>query len=187
MDIASLFLLALALSVDCFAVAVGGSLSMRRLYWRQILRVATVFGLFQAGMLVVGWLSGYTIAGFIEGYDHWVAFGLLVLVGVRIIRESLESDRDGATQTDITRGKALVFLSIATSIDSLAVGLGLGFVDGQLLLAALLIGGVTFAITVIGFMVGNRLGLAMGRWAGLVGGVVLIGIGFRILLPELLG
>ncbi len=160
---------------------------MRTLYRRQVLRVAIAFGLFQAGMLIAGWLSGHTIAGYIEGYDHWVAFGLLLIVGVRMIRESLEADLGGAKGMDMTRGKTLIVLSVATSIDSLAVGLGLGFLGAQLLLAAVLIGGVAFAATIVGFAVGKRLGMSLGKWAGLAGGIVLIGLGLRILLPELLG
>jgi len=153
---------------------------------RQVLRVSLSFGLFQAGMLILGWLLGQTIVDTIESFAHWVAFGLLALVGARMIWESLHSDEDDAKRTDITKGIALLTLSIATSIDSLAVGLSLAFLESRLLIAAISIGSVAFLFTAAGFYFGRRIGSLFGRWAEVLGGVVLIGLGLRILLTEVL-
>ena len=186
MDLASILLTALGLSMDCFAVAVAGSLSMRVLARSQVLRAALSFGAFQAGMLLLGWVAGRTVVDIIEGFDHWVAFGLLLLVGSRMIYEGLESGGEGRRRVDVTRGKALLVLSVATSIDALAVGLSLAFLRARIVLASTLVGGVAFLVTATGFLIGRRIGGSLGRWADLIGGVVLIGIGVRILLDHLL-
>jgi len=159
---------------------------MRSLSHRQVLRVSMSFGLFQAGMLVLGWLAGQTIVDIIEHFDHWVAFGLLSLVGVRMLWEALHSHEDGRQRTDITRGLALLTLSLATSIDALAVGLSLAFLDSRLVVAAIAIGSVAFLFTAAGFYSGSRMGRLLGRWAEVLGGTVLIGIGLRILLTHIL-
>jgi putative Mn2+ efflux pump MntP len=185
MDLATLLLTALGLSMDCFAVAVAGSLLMSTVSHRQVLRASSSFGLFQAGMVGLGWLAGRTIVDVIEGYDHWIAFALLFLVGSRMIYESLESHDGSRRQVDITSGAALIVLSVATSIDALAVGVSLGFLRSGILRASLVIGAVAFLVTGTGFSLGRRVGAAMGRWAGIAGGVVLIGIGVRILVTHL--
>ena len=135
-------------------------------------------------MLIVGWLLGQTVVGIIESYDHWVAFGLLLLIGAKMLRESLQSE-DDHERTDITRGVALLTLSVATSIDSLAVGLSVAFLGSGLLIVAPVIGSITFGISAAGFYVGRSVGSALGRRAEAIGGVVLIGIGLRILLTHL--
>ena len=182
----SIVLIALSLSMDCLAVSVAGSISMQRITTRQLLRASISFGAFQAGMLVLGWLAGQTIVDLIEAYDHWAAFGLLSLVGGRMIWESVRSEESEGKQVDITRGLALLTLSVATSIDSLAVGLGLAFLGSRVFLAAVVVGGVTFAVSAAGFYMGRRVGGWLGRWADLIGGLVLIGLGLRILLTEIL-
>jgi len=185
-DLLSILLIAVSLSLDCFAVAVGGSISMQSLNHRQVLRVSLSFGLFQAGMLVLGWLAGNTIVDIIESFAHWVAFALLILVGARMLWESFHSDQADRQRTDITKGLALITLSVATSIDSLAVGLSLAFLESRLLIAAIAIGSVAFLFTATGFYFGRRIGILLGRWAEVLGGIVLIGIGLRILLTHVL-
>jgi putative Mn2+ efflux pump MntP len=171
--------------MDCLAVSIAGSISMQSLSSRQVLRVSFAFGFSQAAMLVLGWLAGQTVVDIVENYDHWVAFGLLALVGARMIWESFGSDEDPRQRTDITKGLALLTLSVATSIDSLAVGLSLAFLESRLLIAALIIGSVTFVISAAGFYSGRRIGGSLGRWAEAIGGIVLIGIGLRILLTHI--
>jgi len=144
------------------------------------------FGLFQAGMLTLGWLAGHTIVDIIESFAHWMAFGLLSLVGARMLWESSHSDEDDRQRTDITKGLALLTLSVATSIDSLAVGLSLAFLESRLLVAAIAIGSVAFLFTATGFYFGSRIGRLLGRWAEVLGGIVLIGLGLRILLEHFL-
>ena len=185
-DLFSIVLIAVSLSLDCFAVSVAGSISMRTVSRSQVLRVALAFGLFQAGMLVIGWQVGQAVVDIIETFAHWLAFGLLALVGARMIKESLESDDEDHPGTDITRGFALLSLSVATSIDSLAVGLSLGFLESRLMLAAVTIGSVAFLFTAGGFYFGERIGSLLGRRAEVVGGIVLIGLGIRIVVTEIL-
>jgi putative Mn2+ efflux pump MntP len=184
-DLLSILLIAVSLSLDCFAVAIAGSISMRSVTHRQVLRVSTSFGLFQAGMLVLGWLLGQTLVDIIESFAHWVAFGLLALVGLRMVKESLESDEDDE-RTDISKGFALLSLSVATSIDSLAVGLSLAFLESGLPVAAIAIGSVAFLFTAGGFYFGRRIGSLFGRRAEVIGGIVLIGLGIRIVLTEVM-
>jgi len=185
MDPATLLLTALGLSMDCFAVAVGGSLLMPSLARPQVLRAACCFGIFQAGMAGLGWLGGRTIVGVIEDFDHWIAFALLFLVGSRMIYESYQSHDGSSRRVDVTSGATLIVLSVATSIDALAVGVSLGFLGSGIFRASLVIGMVAFLVTGIGFSLGRRVGAATGRWAGIAGGLVLVGIGVRILITHL--
>jgi putative Mn2+ efflux pump MntP len=185
-DLLSILLIAVSLSLDCFAVAVAGSISMPNVTRQQVLRVSFSFGFFQLAMLVVGWLLGQTLVDIVESFAHWVAFGLLVLVGARMIWESFESDENGRKSADISKGLALLGLSIATSIDALAVGLSLAFLESRVLIAAIAIGSVAFLFTAAGFYFGKRIGGLLGRRAEVVGGIVLIGLGLRILLIEII-
>jgi putative Mn2+ efflux pump MntP len=184
-DLASVLLIGLGVSMDCLAVAIAGSVSMGRVSLRQALRASLAFGVFQAVMLALGWLAGRTIVDIIEGVDHWVAFGLLTLVAGRMLWEARRADEE-REKVDITRGLTLLTLSVATSIDSLAVGLTLGFLEFSILSAALIIGCVTFLVSAAGFLAGRSVGTAHGRWAEIVGALVLLGIGLRILLTDLL-
>jgi manganese efflux pump family protein len=184
MDLISLVFIALSLSADCFAVSICGSACLRRPSRLQILRTALAFGFAQFIMPVIGWIAGRTIVNMISEYDHWVAFALLALVGGRMIWES--RSRDGQSDnTDITRGVTLLTLAIATSIDALAVGLSFALLDTGIIQAGLIIGVIAFGITVFGFWLGSRAGELLGSRAKLVGGLVLIGIGARILLTHL--
>lgn len=185
MDLLSILLIGVGLSMDCLAVAIAGSMSRQSPSHVRVLRLSLSFGLFQAGMLVLGWVAGRTIVEIIETYDHWVAFGLLSLVGARMIWESFRAEDHKAQRTDITKGIALLTLSLATSIDALAVGLSLAFLESRILLAAPVIGSITFLITGAGFYIGREVGSRLGRWAEILGGLVLIGIGLRIVLTHI--
>ena len=186
MEFLSIFLIALGLAADCFAVAFSGSITMRNLSFLQVFRASLSFGIFQALMPILGWLAGRTVVELIAGYDHWVAFVLLALVGGRMIRESLRS-RDGRREnTDITRGLLLLTLSVATSIDALAVGLAFAFMKINIVVAGSTIGVVAFVATAIGFLSGRKAGQLIGRRAEAIGGLILIGIGLKILLEHIL-
>lgn len=184
MDLVAIPLVAVGLSMDCLAVAIAGSISMQSSTLPQVLRISLAFGLFQFGMLVGGWYAGNTVVEVVEAYDHWIAFGLLLLVGARMVWEAIRGEEQGAKRTDITKGIPLLTLSIATSIDSLGVGLSLAFIETEVWLAALIVGSVCFLITAAGFYTGRRIGSWLGRWADAIGGLVLIGIGARILLTH---
>lgn len=184
-DFLSILLIAIGLSADCFAVALGGSISMKTLSRLQIFRVSLAFGLFQALMPVLGWLAGQTLVKIIADYDHWVAFILLAIVGGRMIWESFRSEESRSENADITKGVLLLTLSVATSIDALVVGLSFAFLEISIITASLTIGTVALVVTAIGFLLGRKLGSLIGRRAEALGGVVLIGIGLRILLTHI--
>lgn len=184
LDILSILLIALALSADCFAVALGGSIAMKTISAIQISRTALTFGIFQATMPVLGWLAGKTILDLIAGYDHWVAFILLTLAGGRMIWGSFRTTN--AQRADITDGALLLTLAIATSIDALAVGLTFAFLRLNIPVACVTIGIVTCGITVAGFILGRKTGKLLGKRAELFGGLILIGIGIRTLLSHTL-
>jgi len=182
----SVLLIALGLSADCFAVAVSASVFMTAVSPLQILRTSFAFGLFQAVMPILGWLAGRTVVDLIAEYDHWVAFVLLVAIGGRMIWESFHSRGSKHEQIDITKGFILLTLSVATSIDALAVGLSFAFLRVDIALASLTIGITAFVVTAIGFFLGRKAGNLIGRRAEAIGGMILIGIGLRIILAHML-
>ncbi|MDM8001134.1 MAG: manganese efflux pump MntP family protein [Dehalococcoidia bacterium] len=186
LDPVSVLFIALGLSADCFAVALGFSISAKRIIFPQMLRVCLAFGSAQALMPVLGWLGGRTLVDLISDYDHWVAFGLLLFIGGRMIWESLHSKEGEMPKRDISKGLPLLTLAFATSIDALAVGLSFAFISVNIALAALTIGVVCFLITGAGFVAGSRASHVMGERAEVAGGIILIGIGLRILLTHLL-
>lgn len=183
-DFLSILLLAVGLSADCFAVALGLGVSSRKA--SLVLRVAIAFGVFQTVMSLAGWLAGKTFVDLIAAYDHWVAFGLLVLVGGRMLWESFHEEAE-EMKLDITRWWVLLTLSVATSIDSLAAGLSFALIRADILFASVTIGVTALLITLIGFMLGSRAGKLLGKRAELVGGLILIGIGIRVVVEHLVG
>ena len=185
-DFLSIFLIAIGLSADCFAVALSGGISNVNHSWPRILRVSFSFGLFQALMPVIGWLAGIIVVEFIADYDHWVAFALLTIVSGRMLWESFRPERSEEKEVDITKGLLLITLSIATSIDALAVGLSFAFLNVNIPMASVTIGVVAFLVTTIGFMVGKRASKIIGKRAEAIGGLILLAIAFRILLSHIL-
>ncbi len=180
----SLIMVALGLSADCFAVALGSSTAGAGYSRLQIIRVAVVFGFFQALMALIGWGLGRTVVDFITNFTHWIAFGLLVLIGAKMLREAFSREESEKTH-DISRGWILFTLAVATSLDALAVGLAFSFDGVNIWLAISLIGSFTSVVTGIGFLAGRKVGQIFGKRAELLGGLILIGIGVRILLEQL--
>lgn len=185
LGIISILIIAIGLSMDCFAVALGAGLSLGKISKIQVLRLALSFGSFQAVMPVIGWLVGRTVIDYVAPYDHWVAFGLLAVIGGHMLWEFFEK-KEKTEAVDVTRGVRLLILSIATSIDSLAVGLSFAFLNVNIWVAVAIIGLVAFIVTAVGVIIGRKVGQLIGRWAELAGGIILIGIGLRILLSHLL-
>ncbi len=178
--------IALALAMDAFAVSLGLGLSLRPATGGQTLRLAFSFGLSQFVMLVLGWAAGERIVHYISRFDHWVAFALLLGVGGKMIFESLKPEEDAQAQrADPTRGLSLFVLSVATSLDSLAIGLSLGTLRAAIVFPAVVVGIVAFIMTMLGMKIGPAVGKVIGRRAGLLGGAVLILIGIRILSEHL--
>ena len=182
----TVLLIAIGLAADCFVVALGGSISRRNLSFLQVGRVALSFGVFQGVMPVLGWLAGLTVVNLVADYDHWVALALLGFVGGKMLWESFRSGDGQNEKADITRGWLLLTLSVATSIDALAVGLTFAFVIVNILLAGLTIGIIAFAGSIIGFQLGKKAHSLIGKRAEVIGGLILIGIGIKIVLEHVL-
>ena len=185
MGILTLPLIAVGLAMDAMAVAVGLSLRIRWHSPRQFFRLSFHFGLFQFMMPLIGWFAGERLQRWIAPVDHWVAFGLLALIGAKMIRESLGGREEPAGMGDPTRGRWLVLLDVATSIDALAVGVSLPLITSHIFTAALIIGLVAASLTLAGMYFGNRIGAGRARWLEIAGGVILIGIGLKILIQHL--
>ena len=186
MDAITLTGLALALAMDAFAVALGTGAVLSRLTGRHLFRLGFHFGLFQALMPVIGWLAGLTIIQWVEAWDHWIAFSLLAIIGGRMVYEAF-SDEEKANDRDPTKGLSLVLLSIATSIDALAVGFSLSVIGVSIWMPALVIGLVAGVLTIVGMLLGGRIGDRWGSRVEIFGGLVLIAIGIKILIEHLSG
>ena len=183
MGLAELFFVAVGLSMDAFAVAVGKGLGMRRLDMRHAAIIALFFGGFQALMPVLGWLLGSAFAQYVAALDHWIAFVLLALIGANMIREALKKEEE--TLNDSFSVKVMLPLAVATSIDALAVGVTFAFLSVSIVPAILLIGVTTFALSAAGVKIGNVFGAKYKSKAELAGGIALILIGTKILIEHL--
>ncbi len=184
MDTAATILIAIGLAMDAFAVSISGGVGLQEGGHRWPLVAGTVFGGFQAGMPVLGWLGGTAIAGFLGFYGPWIAFLLLVLIGGKMLLEAVRGDEN--VRFANLSAATILLLAVATSIDALAVGVSLAILDTPILLPAAIIGIVTFAFSAAGVVLGRSIGRIAGRNAGVIGGVILIGIGLQILLEHLL-
>lgn len=185
MELLTLIGIAVGLAMDAFAVSIAVGLTLRQVSLRQTFRLSYHFGLFQALMPILGWLAGRSIEPWIAPFDHWVAFGLLAAIGGKMIYEALTGDAGERAARDPTRGASLVVLSVATSIDALAVGLSLAVLGVDIWYPALVIGLVALTFTAAGLHLGKRFGALLGRRMEIVGGVILVAIGLRVLLEHL--
>jgi putative Mn2+ efflux pump MntP len=186
MDLLTPSLVGIGLSMDCFAVslALGSTIKTRLLYAASL--IALCFGVFQAVMTLIGWGAGVSVIMLISSYDHWVAFILLAIVGGKMVWEGI-SGEDHEGPIDSIRLYPLIILSIATSIDALAVGVSFGVLQTAILLPAVIIGIVCFGISFSGVMLGERLETVLGDKMEVLGGVILILIGVKILYEHMTG
>jgi putative Mn2+ efflux pump MntP len=186
LSILEILFIAIGLSMDAFAVSlcaattehVDGPRAEFRLWWH--------FGLFQALMPILGWFAGTTVSQFIEPIDHWIAFGLLAFVGARMVQSGLNPEAE-TFATNPTRGRTMVMLAIATSIDAMAVGLSLAFLNVTIWYPSIIIGIVTGSLSYLGIRLGRILGEKFGERMEIIGGIILILIGLRILIEHLIG
>jgi len=189
MSLFEIIVMAIALAMDCFTISIVSGVILKKRLWSTILRMSFLFGLFQAGMPFIGWLCTSYFAHYIEAYDHWIAFSLLAFLGIKMIRESFSEEeehhfnpRNLGTQ---------IALAVATSIDALAVGISFACMGyrtlGDMLLPLVIIGVASFVFSVIGNLLGIRFGASISRRLKpeLLGGVILILIGVKILLSHL--
>ena len=185
MEPITLLFIAIALAMDAFAVALAAGVVLHPVSKRQLFRLGFHFGLFQGMMPVLGWLAGLSVQSLISAYDHWIAFGLLSFVGGKMIYEAFDHEEE-KERSDPTRGATMVMLSVATSIDALAVGLSLAVIGVDIWTPALVIGITAAVLTVIGMLLGGRIGMIWGKRVEVIGGCVLISIGLKILIEHLL-
>lgn len=188
MGVTELILIGIGLSMDAFAVAVCKGLNMRKVNYKQTFIIALFFGGFQAIMPLIGWVLGKQFEQYITSIDHWIAFGLLLLIGGKMIWEVFKEDEEEgcscacAVKFDL---KELFILAIATSIDALAVGITFAFLKLNIWMPISLIGVITFGLSIVGVMIGNKFGERYKSKAELAGGIILILIGLKILLEHL--
>lgn len=178
-----ILLIAVSLALDAFSVSIAGGMKVRGARHLYALRVAAFFGFFQAAMPVFGFVLGEAMKSFITGVDHWIAFGLLGIIGINMIREALSDEKE--ERKNLLDINTLIFLAIATSIDALVVGITLSLIKIPFLLSISIIGFVTFIICFLGFLFGEKLGARFGRRIEVLGGLVLITIGIKILIDHL--
>lgn len=183
MSYLELFVIAVGLSMDAFAVSICKGLSVRRLRPRHNLICGLYFGGFQALMPVIGWLLGRQFESLIKSIDHWIAFALLVLIGANMIREAVKNEEENLNDSFLP--KTMLPLAVATSIDALAVGVTFAFLDVSIVPAVSMIGATTFILSAVGVKIGNVFGAKYKSKAELVGGIVLIAMGVKILIEHL--
>lgn len=183
MELFEILVIAIGLAMDAFAVSVCKGLSMKKIDWKKAIIIAVYFGTFQALMPVFGYFLGSSFSAFVQKVDHWIAFILLSIIGVNMIKESTDDELE--KRNDNVDFKTMVVLAIATSIDALAVGVTFAFFEVNILLAISIIGIITFILSIFGVIIGNKFGDKFQNKAELTGGIILIIIGLKILLEHL--
>lgn len=182
MNLASTVALALAMSADAFAAAVGKGTALRKPRWSEALRTGLIFGVIEAITPLIGWALGYAAADHVKAWDHWIAVTLLGVLGIRMVWKALQAPDEAAEEKPSRHGFWLLAITgFATGIDAMAVGVGLAFLEVSILPVAAAIGLATFLMVTLGVMVGRLLGNVAGRWAESMGGVMLVAIGSFIL------
>ncbi|MFH1941878.1 MAG: manganese efflux pump MntP family protein [bacterium] len=184
MDPITIFFIAVGLAMDAFAVSVASGFAIRPFRFRHAFRIALFFGAFQAIMPLLGWALGSRVKEHIQKIDHWAAFGLLFLIGMRMIYESMKMESN-PKRIDLLHLPVLFLLSVATSIDAFAVGITLALLKTTIITPRFIIGSVTFILSLIGVIIGDRFGHFFERKIEIAGGCILMGIGVKILVEHL--
>lgn len=184
MPLFEIIFISIGLAMDAFAVSIGAGTSGYMGSKRAKFRISFHFGLFQFMMPVIGWFGGSRVQHLIEAWDHWIALALLAFVGVRMIRSGLSTENETFSQ-DPSRGANLVMLSIATSIDALAIGLSLAILQVEIWYPSVMIGLITGGLSLVGISLGKRLGEKLGKRMEIFGGLLLIAIGLKIVIEHL--
>lgn len=184
MEIITLLLIGIGLSFDSFAASITSGVAKNKIRFWQATRIAFSLAFFQALMPVLGWLVGIRILHLIQTIDHWIAFGLLLILGLKMIWESLQKSEE-EKNFDPLNLLVLLGMSLATSIDAFVVGISFGFLKVNILLATFVIGSITFIISMLGILFGKKTGSRFGKKMEIVGGLILIGIGTKILIEHL--
>jgi len=184
MQIIEIILIAIGLSFDTFAVSISAGLTNNSIKFKQAIKVAFVFAFFQALMPFLGWLGGSQIEEFITAIDHWIAFGLLTLIGIKMVLDSFKKGEE--KQFNTTKISVLIGAGIATSIDALIVGVSFAFIDFNIIHSVLIIGFTTFLVAMIGMLFGKQANNKFGKRFEILGGIILFAIGLKILIEHLI-
>lgn len=186
MELLTYSIIAVGLAMDAFAVSLGIGTTGRARDGRAVFRLSFHFGFFQGFMTLLGWLLGSTVAALISNFDHWVAFILLAWVGARMMKEGFARDgEESQGMDDPSHGRTLMVLCIATSIDAMAVGLSMAMINTNVVFASIVIGVITLGLSLVGLLAGNSLGVRFGKRMEVLGGLLLVGIGLRIVVSHL--
>lgn len=185
MDIIAVSGIAIGLAMDCFAVAISTGTGTKKISKYTPVIMAFFFGFFQFSMVFVGWFGASFFKSYILNFDHWVAFLLLCFIGIKMLKEGFEKEEKGIEKTDYGSIKMIVLLSFATSIDSLAVGISFSLINIKIFFPAIIIGFMSFIMTIIGFLIGKKAGEMFGKKAEIIGGLILIFIGIKILFEHI--
>ncbi|HEY1405048.1 MAG TPA: manganese efflux pump MntP family protein [Spirochaetota bacterium] len=185
MHLITTLLIATGLAMDAFSVCISAGIVISKPDFGHYFRLAFAFGFFQFLMPVIGYFLGITVEPYIKNFDHWLALILLSYIGGKMIHEGLKKDRDICAPRDPSRGKTLLILAIATSIDALAVGISYGVLSKPIVSAAIIIGIVCAAFSVLGITIGKKVGCLLGKRAEIIGGLCLIAIGVKILIDHI--
>lgn len=184
MELLTIFLIAIGLSFDTFAVSVSSGLILKDIDFFKATRIAIVLALFQAIMPLIGWIAGSEIKNYAERYDHWIAFVILSLLGAKMIFDSFKTDPENRTLNPLEL-KVRIGMAIATSIDALVVGFSFGLLEFRIWVSIGIIGGVTYIVAMLGMLFGKNIGARMGRRMEILGGLMLMLIGLKILLGHI--
>ncbi len=185
MNITAISLLAFAMSTDAFAAAIGKGTALLKPRWSEALRTGAIFGVIEAITPVIGWGLGSVASDYVKAWDHWIAFFMLLLLGGHMLRGAFRKEEEAVEKPRRHGFWLLVATGFATSIDAMAVGVGLAFLDVNIVTVALAIGLATFTMVTLGVMLGRMLGNVVGSWAEGLGGILLMGIGAVILFEHL--
>lgn len=183
MKILEIFLIGVGLAMDAFAVSICKGLSMKKINYKKAIIIALYFGIFQAIMPVIGYFLGTTFESLVTQIDHWIAFILLGIIGINMVKEAFSKESENCN--DKVDFKTMILLAIATSIDALAVGITFAFLKTEILSAVIIIGVITFMLSLIGVKIGNKFGDKYEKNAEIFGGIILILMGIKILIEHL--
>jgi putative Mn2+ efflux pump MntP len=184
MDYPIVIMIAIGLAMDCFAISMSCGLTLKDFNKFDALKIGIFFGGFQSGMALLGWFGGIGFAGIIKSIDHWVAFVLLILIGCKMIYEAIKGD-DDKKNFNVRNLRILIILSIATSIDALAIGISFALLNFSMVVPIIIIGIISFLLAILGSYLGDKLGHLLGRRFEIIGGIILIIIGFKILIEHI--
>lgn len=185
MDLITIAAIALGLSFDTFAVSLSCGVIESKIRFRNAMRIAFILALFQGGLTVLGYFLGSTVSGYIEKYDHWIAFLLLMFLGIRMILGGLRGEQERVA-LDVNRWPVMLTMAVGTSIDAFAVGISLAILKVQIWTAGVVIGAVTFLASMTAIRIGKSAGSRLGSRVEVIGGIILAAIGIRILVEHLL-